>query len=201
MATISVIGLKYAARHAMLGQLARARILRNGFTPNGHPLWTDEEDAAVRELYPDYIALQKRLKRRTYYACKWRARYLKLVTPRVPWTAAEISRLRRVYGTCSVSELVAQFPNRTADQIRHRATPLGVRRPRKIIKSSGIPIIDEIKKRARQLNYSMRDVDELSRSKRYFIKASWLPNGTVNYQAIGRAVEALGGKLSVTWED
>lgn len=66
MASLSGLNLRFACRSAQAAARARARILFRGFTPRGHPLWTNEEDEILRRSYPDYRLAIRRLKRRTY---------------------------------------------------------------------------------------------------------------------------------------
>ncbi len=120
MSRLSGSALKYACRYAAAAERARARIRFLGLTPRGSPLWTSEEDALLRACYPNYQLAIKRLKRRTYYACRARARHLRLVAPRPLWTAAGVSRLRRIYPTATPEELIAAFPERGLANIQKK---------------------------------------------------------------------------------
>lgn len=58
----------------------------------------------------------------------------------------------------------------------------------------------QIKLRAREMSYSMRDLDDVAGTKRYFLKAGW-SRGHLNYKAIAKAAEAMGGHLVIEWDD
>lgn len=201
MARLSGWDLKFALRGATAAERARARMHHLGFTPRGHPLWTEAEEAALKEAYPDYGAALRKLKRRTYHACRARARHLDLVKRRQCWTAAEEMRLRRMFGRAARSELLAAFPSRSWSQIAVKARSLRLRRPKAPTAPTPWQPIDAIKARARELNYTLPDVDQLAGSKTYFARAGWTGRRQIHYQHVGRAVEALGGRLVVVWDD
>lgn len=58
-------------------------------------------------------------------------------------------------------------------------------------------MLDQIRSRCRDLNYSMSHLDKLAKSKRYFEKQHGL---TIPAIAIGRAVDVLFGDLKVDWK-
>lgn len=189
----------YAARGAASAYRARERMARTGRTPKGHWLWTKKEDDVVRALYPDYKALQRRLRRRTYYALRARARTLDVVKRRRLWLASEVSRLRRMYPRATRDELLVAFPDMAWKQITYKARHAGIYRARRKLETTGHPLIDTIRERAQNLNLSMVDLDAMAGTRRYFQKAAWC-NGNFNRKALLRAVEALGGAVSVQWE-
>ncbi|MGD9668835.1 MAG: hypothetical protein AB7U75_07210 [Hyphomicrobiaceae bacterium] len=191
--------LVYAARGAASAYRARERMARTGRTPKGHWLWTKREDDIVRALYPDYRALRRKLRRRTYYSLRARARTLDIVKRRHVWLGTEVTRLRRLYPKAERHQLQAAFPDVTWSQIKAKAQHVGIHRARKKLVTTGYPIIDLIRDRAFELNLSMVDVDAMAGTKRYFQKACWV-NGNINRKAMMRAVEALGGEVSVSWQ-
>jgi hypothetical protein len=87
----------YAARGAASAYRAREQMARTGRTPKGHWLWTKKEDDIVRALYPDYKALRRKLRRRTYYALKARTRRLGVAKRNHVWLSTEASLVRRMY--------------------------------------------------------------------------------------------------------
>ena len=190
--------LMYAARGAASAYRARERMARTGRTPKGHWLWTKEEDDIVRELYPDYKALRRKLRRRTYNAIKERARTLEVAHRRHVWLASEVSRLRRLYPRSDRLDILAAFPGLRWRQIAGKAGHIRVHRYRRRLSRTGHPLIDHIRDRAFELNMSMVDLDAMARTKKYFQKAGWA-NGNLNRRALVRAVEALGGEVSVRW--
>jgi hypothetical protein len=191
--------LLYAAKGAAKAECARERMMRMGRTPNGHILWTERENDVVRELYPDYCALRKALRRRTYKALCHRTRFLGVAKKRHIWLGAEVSRLRRLYPKADRGDIILAFPNMSWQQIAAKACHVGLRRARRKLNSTGHPLIDVIRDRAFDLRLSMVDLDAMAGTKRYFQKAAWC-NGHVNRKALMRAVEALGGEVSVHWQ-
>lgn len=189
----------YAARGAASAFRARERMARTGRTPKGHWLWTKKEDDIVREFYPDYKVLRRKLRRRTYDAIKSRARTLNVAHRRHIWLASEVSRLRRLYPKADRLDILAAFPGLRWRQIAGKANHICVYRHRKGLCRTGHPLIDHIRDRAFELNMSMVDLDAVARTKKYFQKAGWA-NGNLNRKALVRAVEALGGEVLVRWQ-
>jgi hypothetical protein len=180
------------------GDRARERMMRLGRTPNGHILWTERENDVVRALYPDYRALQKALRRRTYNALRSRTRFLGLAKKRHIWLGTEVSRLRRLYPKADRGDIMLAFPDMSWQQIAAKARHVGLYRTRRKPNSTGHPLIDVIRDRAFDLRLSMVDLDAMAGTKRYFQKAAWC-NGYVDRKALMRAVEALDGEVSVHW--
>lgn len=191
--------LRYAAMGAARAQRARERIIRMGRTPNGHPLWTEREDGVVRALYPDYKSLRRALRRRTYRALCGRTRTLGIAKKHHVWLGTEVSRLRRLYPKADRSDILLAFPELSWSQIAAKARHIGLRRARRRLNSTGHPLIDTIRDRAFDLCLSMVDLDMMAGTRRYFQKAAWR-NGNLNRKALLRAVEALGGEVSVRWQ-
>lgn len=165
----------------------------------GYWLWTKKEDDILRTLYPDYKALRRKLRRRTRYALKARAARLGVIRKNHVWLAVEVSRVRRMYPRATREELMAALPNLTMAQIRSKASDIGVRRARRKPTATGYPLIDAIRERAFEQNLSMADLDAIARTKRFYQSGGWR-GGNFNRKAVLRAVEALGGEVSVRWE-
>jgi hypothetical protein len=170
-----------------------------GRTPNGHWLWTPREDEIVRGIYPNYVALRRALRRRTYSALRHRTRKLGIAKKRHIWLTTEESRLRKLYPKADRSELLVAFPGMSWRQIAAKARHIGVRRMRRKLNATGHPLIDMIRDRAFDLRLSMVDLDAMAGTKRYFQKSLWC-NGRPNRKALLQAVEALGGEVSIRWQ-
>ena len=183
-----------------MAEKTRARIRRAGVTAKGHRLWTPAEDERVKQLYPDYRALRKALRHRTYYALRHRADALGVVRRRHVWTGAEVVRLRKLYPTATRAELHASFPRLTWHQIAGKAVHIKVSRRRSRLSPTGFPIIDDIRERAFLLNYSMVDLDAIARTRGYFQKGGWHSNG-INKRAVYKAIEALDGEVLASWKE
>lgn len=189
--------LQYAAMGAMRAQRAREQMRRRGKTPNGHLLWEPWEDAIVRTHYPDYRAMRRALRRRSYYALLSRARVLGVTRKVHVWLCAEESRLRRLYPQAERSEVLRAFPGMTWGQIRSKAKHMRLRRPRRKLRETGHPMVDIVIARALAENLSKTDMDFLARSKKFFRQAHRRVN--IDGNALLRAIDVLGGELSIRW--
>ena len=191
--------LSYHSRNAANAARQRSRVQREGYTMSGQKVWNEAEDELLRSLFPDYKAIVKALPHRTYFACRTRARTLGLVVARPPFTAKELSLIRRLYPAADRDELLARLPGRDWGRITAFAQRHGVRRLPKTYKPTGVQVLDQIRSRCRELNYTMPDLDKLIRSKGYFGKANW-SRGHIHHRDIGRAVRALFGELKADWK-
>lgn len=165
---------------------------------SGAKLWLPAEDNAIRSLFPDYEANSG--------APTPIVRCLPASRTRVGGCPAAqaldskgASIIRRRYATAAKDELLELLPGRTWPQIVDVANRHRLFRDPKPYKPTGVEIVDQIRTRCRELNYSMTDLDKITRSKRYFAKAKW-HGGHVHHRAIGRAVKVLFGDLKADWK-
>jgi hypothetical protein len=140
--------------------------------------------------YPDYTALRRALRRRSIHALRGRVRALGIAKKRYRWTAAAVSRLRRIYPTGTRAEILAAFPGTKWQQIKDKRKEIKLYRARKPPAKTGYPIIDVVRARAFELNISMPELDAMARTKWYFQQKCWRRYG-VNGRAVYRAIEAL----------
>jgi len=175
----------------------RERIRRTGRTPNGHAVWTSREDQVVREFFPDYSRMRRLLRRRSRKAVEARACFLKLTRQNHYWTTNELNRLRRRWRDATREELINEFPRHPWASIRTKATRFGVRRRPRILKPTGKPMLDEIRRRATDLKISLSELDRICRTGTFFEKSSqcWEPRRNVWLPAIA----ALGGRVEIVW--
>ncbi|WP_338531626.1 hypothetical protein [Nitratireductor thuwali] len=191
-----------ATKYAVTAQRMRARIRRRGTTCQGYLLWTQAEDELCRSLYPDYAALQKSLPGRSYNSIRSRCRELGIQRKLPAWTAAEQSKLRRMYKTAPRAELAAAFPTRPERSLATMARRIGVQRPRSPYKPTGIPLLDELRAECRRQNINMVDLDQYTRGKSYFTQKSWRGRRrAIRYDLIVRGILELGGKIHVEWSE
>jgi hypothetical protein len=191
--------LSYHSRNAATANRLRERVKREGRTFNGLKVWSEEEDNKLRAHYPDYSAIASALPHRTYDACRARAREIGIVIRRPPFTARELSVIRRLYPSEERSEVLAALPGRDWVSVAKLASRHGIHRKPKPFKPTGVLVLDQIKERCRELNYSMSELDKMVRGKGYFRKASWCW-GYLNDRDIGRAVRALFGDIKADWK-
>ncbi|SDG68095.1 hypothetical protein SAMN05216338_100263 [Bradyrhizobium sp. Rc2d] len=124
------------------------------------------------------------------YVC--RASKLGVSQKRLQWTAADVSRLRRIYPSGTDADLAAAFPAFTKRQVQAVANRLRISK-KKRYKRTGIAIIDAIRDRALELNLTMIDLDALAKNGCYFQKCCReLPY--VNGPYVYRAIVALGSQ-------
>ncbi|WP_439406403.1 hypothetical protein ACNJX9_34025 [Bradyrhizobium sp. DASA03076] len=177
---------------------ARARIQFEGRTPDGHPLWTKEEDYVVGELFPDYRAMQRKLRRRSKQALYSRAMKLKLTRSVSHWTTSEIARLRGRWGNATKAELIAEFPRHSWDGIQGKGRTFGIRRRPWQPKLTGQQMLDAIRQRAADLRISLRDLDRTCAGRRYFANSS-RRSQKPRRNVLLRAIAALGGRVEIVW--
>lgn len=189
--------LRSAVERLARSERAKGQIARAGRSPTG-ALWTAQEELVLRLLYPDYAALHRALKIRTYNAIKKRATQLGICRQRHRWTAAEISRLRKLYPKESAEDLKVAFPGLRLTQLRRMANYRGITKDRKPYAPTGIAVIDSIRKRAFELNLTMIDVDELAKTGAYFRDSRWRHHGVVAHK-VCRAILALDGSIEAVW--
>ena len=161
--------------------------------------WTAEEDDAVRRLYPDYNALQRRLRSRTLSAIKQRARAISVQKRRHVWTQIEVARLKRLWSQRRASDeaLRQAFPGLTLEQIIGKARHLGLARERPAPKMLGVAILDAVRQRAHDEGMTMSDLDVVSGTNRYFR----LTTRRIGWKHVAAGVRALGGRLVPSWDE
>lgn len=167
---------------------------------SGHRLWTAKENKILRSTYPDYSAALEQLPGRSLYAIRTHVRELGIQRRNHIWTGAEIVRLRKLFPTATWPELQAAFPGLTRNAIKVSARHRGLARARRRFKPTGDWLLDEVRTRCFALGYTMLDLDILARTKSYFRNRSWT-HRRADRARLCKAVEALGGTLSVAWQD
>lgn len=192
----------YLARNAAIAERQRALVRRRGRSWNGYPLWSAREIEILRRLYPDFKALKKALPGRTKYAVKLRARKVGVARPNHKWTTTEISRLRKLCTQgADRSEIDNAFPTIAWPVIQAQIGAHRFQKPKRKLKPSGNAVVDAIRERAVSEGISMVELDEMagSGSKGYFRHcfSYRYPNG----RCLMKAVEELGGRLVVEWND
>lgn len=166
----------------------------------GQDLWSDDEIRILRAFAPDYAALQKELKGRTFEAIRHKSNRLGLSKTVHIWTAAEVLKLRRLYPAAPRDEIIAAFPFATWAQIKHAARNNGSRREKPPYKKSRHPLMNAILEQCMEIGWSLADLDRECGIKRYFARRSWKEK-KLNYDAVLKAIEILGGTISVNWDD
>ena len=192
---IGFMDFRWLCRNAAQAQAAREQIRRSGYV-GGHPIWIESEDAKIRTLYPDYRKLRRVLRRRTHSAILQRAQVLNVVKRRKSWLASDRSRLRGMYPTASWPELMAVFPERTKSAIGAMAWRIHAPRRAVPLRRTGLPITDAIRKKAREIGWSMTDLDHMARTKRYFRSGNFYSQ---KHPALLKALRALDARVTIEW--
>lgn len=162
--------------------------------------WTPHEVALVKKHFPDRKKLERLLPQRTWIAIRSRAGILGLRKKQHRWLASDLSRLRKMWiqGE-SRAAIQAALPNFTWTQIKDQVRTRRFHRPPRPLARSGFTAIDQIKKRARMLNLSMKDVDALAHSGNYFYSAAWTNRSQFNPKHVAKAIAALDGHIEAIW--
>lgn len=193
------MSLAYYARNAASAERARRRMRREGVTMSGSILWTEAEIQILRQ-FPSNQQAHERLPHRTIKAIENQRRKQRLTRQLHWWTAAEISKLRRMYPRCSKEEICATFPHATWSSIQHAAWRHNFRREKPPYKPTGHPAVDQILEKCFSIGWSLVDLDREAKTRGYFAHGCRQCNGP-NYKAIGRALNVLQGRVSIEWLD
>lgn len=173
----------------------RRGIWARGCTPKGDLLWSKGEDDLLRSCYPDYKAAQRALRNRSRFALLHRARKLGLVPKRRFWLLYEERILKAPYRSAlSIADIEALLPGRTKQEIYAKAWRLKIKRPRKSLRLTGLPLLDQIRQKAYEFKFSMNELDAETGGGRYFNNPKYY-----NWRKITGALTFLGGKVVPVW--
>jgi hypothetical protein len=158
--------------------------------------WSTREDEIVKSLYPKYRKILKRLKGRSYWAVRNRARTLGIVAPRHIWTNSEIKRLKTLYARDATrAEVSREFPYLTSSQLCAKAGHIRLARARNEPYKLGILPIDDVRRKASAQGLTWRQLDKIAKTGRYFQQTT----RRVDWMYIAKAIEKLGGTIEITW--
>ncbi|MFC0220167.1 hypothetical protein ACFFJ7_17400 [Pseudochelatococcus lubricantis] len=190
--------LTKAQRRGLNGRNALLRhMVKTGCTIAGDRLWSDVEIEILRQFRPDLDALALALPERGIGAITKKAHQIGLVPSRRAWSADEVPRLRKPYvAGVPVDDLVSMFPGKTKRQIWNKAFHLGIRRPRRRPKGTGLLLVDTVRNRAFDLGLTMTDLDTYVSAGRYFV----CPRCS-NWRLLQKAIRELKGQVVVRWPE
>jgi len=192
------MSLTYSARNAATAERNRRRMQREGVTMNGDKLWTDEEKEIVLRLSPDYDEISRLIPHRKRRSIRHIASTLGVARKKHVFTAAEISKLRRMFSTASWPELMEAFPFSTKDRLENVAHYYGFHRPKRKYKPTGNQPIDALLEKCAAANLTLADLDKECRTKNYFTKQNWRA-ARPNYSRFVKAIELFEGRLKAEW--
>ena len=158
--------------------------------------WLPNEDQTVVIFYPNYAEMQRRLRARSYYAIRGRARTLGVAARRHVWTNPEVKTLETLYlrgATCA--QVVAVFPKLSLRQITSKARHIRLVSGRRKPYMLGIQPIDMVREQAAIRGWTLRKLDELARTGRYFQQTT----RRVDWGHLAKAIKVLGGTIEIAW--
>lgn len=168
--------LDVAARSAAKSQSARACQKLRALARHGYP-WTKAEDDIVVAAHPDYKRLRRMLPHRTRDAIKTRVYNLGIARKVPLWTCAEVKILRAANNRVTTKDdLCALLPHRSKRAVEEKFKRLGYQL-RKRLKSLGNPLLDHVRERALDRNFTTKELDAELGTARYwsfpFRHVSW----------------------------
>lgn len=174
---------------------ARSRIVRRDDS------WTYRETEALREYWPDMAAMRKLLPHRTERAIRGMAAKCGIALPKQQhvWTAAEDKRLRALAASGTTRKEMAVALDLSPLQIQNRLQYARIRVARRPPMLCGDALADAVRLRAFHMNITMRDLDRSLGNHRIFQNA--ITRKRVLPHHIEKAVNALGGRLTIVWDE
>ncbi|MBY2921032.1 hypothetical protein HF259_06210 [Rhizobium leguminosarum] len=195
------MSLSYHSRSVAFADRARDQTTKEGYTINGDKLWTEDERQIARERWPNFDDIRQALPHRSRIAILAQCRKMGLrKKAHHVWSAAEVSKLRRLYPAAAVEEICEAFPHSSWANIRKSARYHGFRRKKRPFKPTGNQPIDEMLTRLFEANISFPELDKELRTKRYFQEQRWR-YARPNYNLFVKAIELLDGELTVRWRE
>lgn len=161
--------------------------------------WTLKEHEVVVSYWPDVRAIRKCLPHRTEAAIRAFAAKCNLTTSRHVWTGAMDAKLRRFAAAGWSRKDIAGELGLRLNQVAGRLSYTGTKIASKPPAPSAHPLVNAIRQRAFSMNMTMIDLDRSLGSRKIFQQAAGKQN--VSHVHIRKAVEALGGKLTIEWSE
>lgn len=163
--------------------------------------WTYRETEALREHWPDLATLKTLLPFRTERAMKKMANKCGILPPNHQhiWTAAEDKRLKAMAADGKTRKEMATSFGLTVGQVQNRlqyARILIARRPPARCTDA---LANAVRQRAFEMRMTMRDLDRSLGNQQIFQNAASKQYVLVKH--IDRAVKALGGRLTIEWDE
>lgn len=158
--------------------------------------WSAGDDRIIKTFYPSYPQMQRRLVSRSYGAIRNRTRKLNIATTRHVWTNLDVAKLRKLYlQGATRAEVAAAFPSLSQSQICSKATHIHLVRARRAPYVLGIPPLDEVRKQAALRGWTLRKLDKVAKTGRYFQQTT----RQIDWSHIAKAAEVLGGTIVFIW--
>lgn len=181
--------------HGTTQSFPRARVVRRDDS------WTYRETEVLREHWPDMAAIRKMLPYRTERAIGDMARKCGVAPPKDQhiWTGAEDKRLRALAAAGATRKDIAAALSLSPLQVQNRLQYTRIRIAKRPPALCGDDLADAVRQRAFQMNITIRDLDRSLGNRRIFQNA--VTTKYVLPHHIDKAVKALGGRLTIVWDD
>jgi hypothetical protein len=114
------------------------------------------------------------------------------------WSREEDKMLRAKYASEDTAAL-AGLLGHSVDATHKRAWRLGVRKQSILLKPRGVPLLDELRKRAAEDGFSLADVGREIGIRPNCIRGDG--SNYLNIQRLVQAVEFFGGTVEINWRD
>jgi hypothetical protein len=140
------------SRHTYRGAVSADAGRRNAekmMAARGLLRWTAQEDNIVRDTYPDYRAMRRKLQHRTYWALRNRVQSLGIAHQRNVWSTSQIRCLRRMRAEGSTARAIAATMCLTKDQVAQACCRYRIPYPRQPLKEVRNPLLNSIRRHPR----------------------------------------------------
>lgn len=181
--------------HGTIRPFTRARIVRRD------NCWTYRETEVLREHWPDMAAMRKLLPHRTATAIRHMAAKCGAAPPKDQhiWTGAEDKRLRALAASGASRKEMAAALGLSPLQVQNRLSYARIRIAKRPPRLCGNLLVDAVRQRAFHLNISMVDLDRSLGKRQLFQRTA--SNRCIAPRHIDQAVKALGGRLTIVWDE
>ena len=159
--------------------------------------YSSDEIQIVRETYPDYAEMLRRMPGRTQKGLATCAQTRGIGVKRKPWTCAEVRKLTALLAQrLSLREIADAFPHRTMRSIvRYKErNDLTILHGLKPVRD---PAVQALRERAASLGMSLSELDRRARCPGFY-RHGGLPTPCLRHIAAGAAV--LGGEVVIEWD-
>jgi len=163
--------------------------------------WTYRETEALREHWPDMGALRRCLPHRSEKAITYMAHRCGVIPPKDQhiWTAAEDKRLKAMALSGLTRKQMATAFGLSVTQVQNRLQYTKTNITRQPPAPCKDALAHAVRQRAFEMRMTVRDLDRSLGNQRIFQQAPHKDRVLVKH--IDRAVKALGGRLTIVWDE
>lgn len=196
--SVSEAGIQSAGvKWSRVGQLARGAAIAEANRARGRgAAWSAKEMKIVLDTYPDYTRMMERLPHRTLAQLKKFASQYGIAKKRHVWTTHEVATLRTAAREgWDWPRLRAALPHLCRLQIAGalRFHRLSLRHG---FKELGVPTLDAIRRRAHEMNLSLKDLDDICGGGLYWQRCM----RRLDWRRVNKVLDFIGGRLTVVMD-